>query len=140
MLPTSSSPVESETNRLREALGLLLAVVRTLVGLDAMTRRRPDSFGIDLRVGGLRRPGQRGNAQEKERELVHIGFCGHGHDLFSPSTICAAPALLPLRISLIRAMVSCSTVTFCFKAPNSAPRAATLAGSAFTAARVSAIA
>ena len=40
---------------------------------------------------------------------MHIGFCGHGHDLFSPSTICAAPAVLPLRISLIRAIVSCSS-------------------------------
>ena len=55
-------------------------------------------------------------------------------------TSCAAAALLPLRISLISEIVSCSSDTFERSASNSVSRAATLAGSDLTAARFSAIA
>ncbi len=44
-------------------------------------------------------------------------------DLFNPSTICAAAAVLPLRISLMSAIVSCSSDDLLAAALRTAPRA-----------------
>src|SRR5262249_41881873 len=136
--------------------GLLLAVVApvaALVGDRDVARLDDNPIRIDLRVSRPRPPREHHDTGADCQNPSHISVISAISDVSSsvfrlPSSVFrydlltnwAAAALLPFLISLISAIVSCSSETFCRRASKSVSRAATLAGSALTAARFSAIA
>src|SRR4051812_20272333 len=81
---------------------------------------------------------QCGEREHGDDDLSH--GCFYPYDLLPPSTIRAAPAELPLRISFISAMVSCSSATLRLSASNRLSRAEALCGSDRSASRLSEIA
>src|SRR5262249_49527533 len=116
-----------------------LLVARHADHLHAVADDGADSLGQRLGAGRRYRRRKRGERKACDDNLSH-GLSVIRYDLFKPSTICAAPAELPLRISFINAIVSCSNATLRRSASKRLSRAAALNGSDRTASRLSAIA
>ena len=113
----------------------------TTLGLEARAFMDRGQLVPDRPVGDvLRGDGGGGEAAGDERDGSQMDT--HRGQLFRlmPETICAAPASLPFRISLISATVSCSTAIFVLKLSSRLCCAGSLFGCVFRAARLSLIA
>ena len=128
----ADAAVASEPIFRGKTIGLLRPAVAPLIRADPY-----DLF--ELRLRARRSCGEAKRGRETQNECQSTS-----HDRYPlplrPDTILAAPASLPLRISLISATVSSSSASFALKLSSRLCCAGALAGCARTAARLSVIA